>query len=188
MSDNLAQQLMKSKAFPRRDPEFYEAQRELTYKLEWAKRMVDAERLTKAEFQEFESHLAAEYLAALPVEQFVEMQKDGSYADLETIAGHDGTRDRHDVLKDRAALNKKITQDALDEALASNKIDARRFNEEHRKIGTYDDETSMRVTDADNDDDHDTVAMDSLLGRLASAEEPAPTAPADEPKKIDPED
>jgi hypothetical protein len=184
MSD-LTKELMKSKAAPRKDPEFYEAQQELAYKLEWAKRMVDADRLTKAEFQEFESHLAAEYLAALPVEQFVEMQKDGSYADIETIAGHDGTRDRHDVLKDRAALNKKITQDALDEALASNKIDAKRYNEEHRKVGTFDDDMTRRVTDADVDGDHDSVAMDSLLGRLAPDEPASPPPSEDRIKSAD---
>lgn len=183
--NEMTKELMKAKAFKQRDPEFFEAQQELAYKLEWARRMEEAGRLTKAEFKEFESHLAAEYLAALPMEQFVEMQKDGSYADLETIAGHDGTRDRHDVLKDRAALNKRITQDALDEALASNKIDARRYNEEHAKIGSLDDDQVRRVTDADDEaGNHDEVAMDSLLGRLAPEESASPAPVEGAPKDI----
>jgi hypothetical protein len=170
MSD-LAQQLMKSKALPKKDPEFYEAQRELAYKLEWAKRMVDDDRLTKAEFKEFESHLAAAYLEALPVEQFVELQKSGAYSDLEIIAGSDGSRDRHDVLRDRKALDKKITRDALDTALSEGKISAKRFNEEHRPLGTLDDDMTRRANDATADDDHEEVALDSLLGRLGSEED-----------------
>jgi hypothetical protein len=183
----LIKELMKSKAAPKKDPEFYEAQQELAYRHQWATMMKDAGRLTKAEFSEFEAHLAAAYLEAIPVERFVEMQEDGSYADLEAIAGHDGKRDRYDVLKDRGALNKKITQDVLDTALAENKIDAKRWNEEQGKLGTFDDDMTRRVTDAEDDGDHDSVAMDSLLGRLAP-EEPEASAPVDEPQKIDPED
>jgi hypothetical protein len=161
----MLRELMKQKAAPKKDPEFYAAQEELTHKLTWATKMLEAERLTKAEFKEFEAHLTAEYLAALPVSAFIEMQKDGSYSDLEAIAGHDGTRDRHDVLKDRAALNKRITQDALDEAFAAQKIDSKRYSEEHRKLGTLDDKMSERVTDAADDGDHDAPAGEIFFSR-----------------------
>jgi len=104
---------------------------------------------------------------------------------------HDGSRHGDDVRRDRAELNKKVTREALDEALSRSKIDARRYNEEHRKIGTFDDETSMRVTDAGDEGDHDTIALDNLLTRLPDYDqEPASetTAPVDEPKKIDPDE
>ena len=101
--------------------------------------MKESGRLTKAEFKEFEAHCTHEYLEALPVEAFVEMQKDGSYPDLETIArSHDGKRHGTDVLKDRAELNKKVTRDGLDEACAAGKIerpsDITRNNENDRNV------------------------------------------------------
>ena len=106
--------------------------------------MQGAGRLSKAEFNEFESHLAEEYLDAMPTETFIAMQKDGSYPDLETIArSHDGTRDSYDVRRDRAALEKKVTKDALHEGLAAGKLESKRYAQEYRKlIGNSDDEMS----------------------------------------------
>jgi len=157
------------KALSKRDPEFHEIQTELAHKLTWATMMREAGRLSKSDFQEFEAHLTGEYLAALPMSDFVAMTKDGRYAELEIIASSDGKRDRHDVLKDRAALNKKITQDALDEAWASQKIDSKRYAEENRKlIGNSDDAMSRRIVDADDDgshDRHDSPAMDIFFNR-----------------------
>ena len=178
--------LLKSKAAARRDPEFQEAQTELAHKLQWATLMKELGRLTTAEYKEFEAHCTHEYLEALPVEAFVEMQKDGSYRDLEAIArSHDGKRHGTDVLKDRAELNKKVTRDGLDEALSRNTIDARRWNEEQRKIGTFDEETNMRVTDAGDDSEHDEIALDNLLSRLPDAEPPVAPVNEDRIKSAD---
>ena len=171
MSDML-KELMKQKAAAKKDPEFYAAQEELAHKLTWATMMRGAGRLSKSEFNEFESHLAAEYLDAMPTETFIAMQEDGSYSDLETIArSHDGTRDSYDVRKDRVALDKKVTKDALHEGLASGKLESKRYAQEFRKlIGNFEDEMSRRVTDADDDGDHDDVAMDIILRDLPQDE------------------
>ena len=68
--------------------------------------------------KEFESHLAEEYIEAMPTEMFVEMHEGRqSFSDLEAIArSHDGSRDSYDVRKDRVALDKKIIKEALTEA------------------------------------------------------------------------
>ena len=171
--NDLAKELMKSKALPKKDPEFWEIQHELACKLKYASMMKEDGRLAPAKFKEFESHLAAQYLEALPVEQFVELQQSGAYSDLEIIAGSDGSRDRYDVLRDRKALEKEITQIALDDALASGKIDSKRYNAEHAKIGSFNDDEMRRANDADDDGDHDTPAIDHLVSRLG-AEEAAP--------------
>ena len=167
--DTMLREMLWQKGAAKRDPKFHAAQTELAHRLQWATMMREAGRLTKSEFQEFESHLTAEYLAALPVEAFVAMQKDGSYAELETIASHDGKRDRHDVLKDRKKLNDRITQDALDEAWAAQLIDSKMYAEENRKlIGNSDDAMSRRIVDADDDgshDRHDSPAMDIFFNR-----------------------
>ena len=85
--------------------------------------------------KEFESHLAEAYIEAMPTEMFVEMQKDGSYADLETIArSHDGTRDGYDVRRDREELDKKIINEALTDARFKGQIDGKRFLEEYRNL------------------------------------------------------
>jgi hypothetical protein len=173
--DTMLREMLRQKGAAKRDPEFHETQTELAHKLQWATMMREAGRLTKSEFQEFESHLTAEYLAALPVEAFVAMQKDGSYAELETIASHDGKRDRHDVLKDRKKLNDRITQDALDEAWAAQLIDSKMYAEEHKKLGTFDEDRVRRINDADDNGDGDAVSLDIFFERnLPPEPEPEP--------------
>ncbi|MFA5952771.1 MAG: hypothetical protein WC807_21125 [Hyphomicrobium sp.] len=134
----------------KKDPEFAETVKALVNKAEYAANMRARGKLTKAEHEDFEAGLYAQYLEALPMDEFVSMQKDGRYAQLETLAGHDGTRDGYDVRKHRDAIEKKITADALDDAWLSQKIDSKRYSEENRSLGTSDD-LSQRVTDGDYD-------------------------------------
>jgi hypothetical protein len=137
---------------------------------------VEAGRLSKKEFQEFESHLASDFIEAMPTEMFVEMQGDGSFRDLETIArSHDGKRDSYSVRKDREALNRRITADAIDEAFAAQKIDSKMYNEEHKKLGTFDDDRVRRINDADDNNDGDAVSLDIFFERnLPPDPEPEP--------------
>lgn len=161
---DLARELLKQKAAVKKHPEFYQEQSELAYKLQWATQMVEAGRLSKQDFKEFEAHLTSEYLAALPMDMYVSMTADGSYADLESLAAHDGTRDFYSVRKDRADLEKRVTRDALDESWAAGKIDSKRYNQEHRSIGTFDDDGVRRVNDA-GDAGHDDIAGESFFNR-----------------------
>jgi hypothetical protein len=172
----MLRELLRQKGAAKRDPEFHEAQTELAHKLQWATMMRGEGRLSKSEFEEFESHLTSEYLAALPMDAFVEMTKDGRYAELETIAGHDGKRDRYDVLKDRAAIEKKITEAALDEAWTTGKIGEKQYLEETRKlIGNSDDDRTRRINDADDNKDGEAVALDIFFERFDPPEpEPEP--------------
>ena len=128
--------------------------------------MRNAGRLSKKEFEEFESHLTAAYLDAMPTETYVELQKSGAYSDLEIIARRiDDNRDSHSALKDRAEINKKVTRDALDEGWAAGLRNSKRYNQEHRAIGTTDDEMHRRITDADETGDHDTPAGEMFFNR-----------------------
>ena len=111
--------------------------------------MKEAGRLTKADYKEFEAHLHPGVHRRAAVEAYLEMQKNGEYNDLEAIArSHDGKRHGDDVRRDRAALNKRITAEALDEALALGKIDSKMYNEEHRNLGSFDDERVRRINDS----------------------------------------
>jgi len=152
--------------------------------------MREAGRLTKAEFNEFESHLVTDYLSALPMETYAEMRKDGSYAELEALAGHDANRNGHDVGRDREALNKRITGEALDEALASGKVDSKMYAEEHKKLGSFDDDRVRRINDASDNNDGEAVAMDIFFERLLPPgdREPEPAAPAEDRIKSADED
>jgi hypothetical protein len=185
MSDALMREMMRAKAAAKKDPEFHETQTELVHALTWANTMREAGRLTKKEFQEFESHLAAEYLSAMPTEMFVEMQKDGRYADIEIIASHDGKRDGHSVLQDRKKLSARIKADALDEFFAAQKIDSKRYAEEHKNLGTFDDDRVRRINDADDNGDGDAVALDIFFERnLPPDPEPEPGKAPRPPQSI----
>ena len=134
--------------------------------------------------EEFESLLAQNYIDAMPTEVFVAMREDGSFDDLEVIArAHDGHRHSDDVRRDREALDKKIIKEALDEARFKGQIEGKRFLEEYRSlIGDPDEETSRRITDADDEGDHDDAAVDLILRNLPR-DEPASAAPVDEPEE-----
>ena len=187
MSDAL-REAMKSKAAAKKHPGFQEIQQELVHKMTWGRMMRDAGRLTKAELAEFESHLASDFIDAMPTEMYVEMQRDGSFSDLEIVArAHDGQRHGDDVRRDRAELNKKVTRDALDEGWAAGLIDSKRYNQEHRAIGTTDEAMHRRVTDADETGDHDTPAGEMFFNRnLPPGDlEPITSPPAsDGPKDV----
>jgi len=168
---------MALKARARKHPEFEKEQEELAHKLRWAGQMAEDGRLTKSELKEYEAHLASAYLDALPTELFVEMRDDGSLADLEAVARHhDGTRDGYDVRRDREALDRRVTENGLDEAWSRNVIDSGRYLEQSWKY-VPDDDLRMRMTDA-TDEDRDNIATEILLGRNAPEllDQPAPSS------------
>lgn len=180
MASEVVRELLRQKAAHKKNPEFHAAQTELAQKLEWAGRMRDAGRLTKGEFNEFEAHLTSQYMEALPMDDYAAMRNDGRWDELETIASHDRNRNVYDVRNERSAIERKITESALDEAYAAQLIDEKTYLAENRKLlgkdrARNDDDRKQRILDADDNKKVDDVVLDIFFERnIAPEPEPEP--------------
>ena len=180
-------ELLRQLASSKRNPEFASEVRELLIASQHAGQMLKSGKLSKDEFEDFEAHLYAKYIDALPIDDFQEMMEDGRLDQLRAIAGHDDQRNGLDADEERAAVSKKVTLDALDDAWLNQKIDSQRYAEECRILGTSED-LDNRLADGDYDgvaseffaerhdvSDHGNDLLNYLKDKYGDA--PSPDAP-----------
>jgi hypothetical protein len=164
MAQNLltSPELLKAAAFRKKNPEFAAAVRELELAHMYADRMLAAGRLTQEEADHFEAHLYGKFIEALPVDEFQELMKNGGMDHLQSLAGHDGTRDAGDVEDTRKLIEAKIKAEALDEAWLEGRIDSKYYAEQSQKIEKYqDEELDKRIAD----EDYDGAAREYFISR-----------------------
>jgi hypothetical protein len=121
-------------AADKRNPEFTDGMHGANLGLDFAHRMLAEGKLTQRELKDFEAYLWHDLLDKLPPDRFEAMSKDGSLADLETLArgiDDDDDRDAGDIDGDRKAVNRKVQLAALEGEWTAGNIDSRRYAQLH---------------------------------------------------------
>lgn len=163
-------ELLRRMAYNKKHPGFADFVSELTAKADYAALLRAQDKISQAEYQDFEGQLYTDYLSKVPMDEYVAMRDDGRLAQIETLARtHDGTRSGYDVGKNREAVNKKITEHALDQAWLNQEINSQRYAEENVRLGRVSEDLVHRITGGD----YEGAASEFYVSR--HGEEPPPS-------------
>lgn len=162
---------LKELGFRARNPEFIKGVNNFARAQAYAAGMLEAGKLSPAEFADLKAGLVAEYMNNLPMEKYVEARKSGEWDDLSALAGYNGSRERRDVLDARQEVARRVMGNMLDEAWEHGAIDDKQYAERSAALGMSE-EMRRRVVDGD----HANVAVERFVSNAYADMDPEEAA------------